>query len=962
MSTPPNSDYEYQVGLSLSQHTPLYVLREADTELREALEAGEFCYVLSSRQTGKSSLLARTKHHLQTHGIDCAIIYTSGLSEEGTTEDQWYAGLMIELVNKLNLSNKIGDCKEWWNKDKYLLAPVERFKEFLEKFLIENENRTKKIIVFMDEIDSIATLNFPIIDFFDLLRNCYEKRYKNPKYENLTFAYFGVAAPSELIRDKSSTAFSFGRTIELSGFAYPAAQSLELGLREKVTNPTRALMEVLKWTNGQPLLTQKLCKIIQDSPSTIPEGREEEVIKILVQEQVIENWEERDNPQHLQTIQERILGRGQITRRLLELYSEILQKGEVIVDISTEQMELRRSGLVVKKGRKLEPANEIYKAVFSKNWIDGQLELVAPYTEKLTVWLDSKCQDKLHLLQGEDLSDALRWAWGKSLKDEHNNFLSSSKKLEEHQNNISALKQSKEEEFQRKQQKVYEERKLAEEAKKEIKNRRLKLLLLIVPVMAVLGSIGVYQWKIKPSLPWVDSTQNSSLRVYETPEWFSSGERRLFSGKEDLNLERGIKAFHSGNYSKAIDFFAKAVDGMRSNPEARIYLNNAKARLKASQFGFFPFKLAVVVPVDNQSASAEEILRGVADAQTEFNKADGLNNRLLEIVIANDKNEVEKSGQLAKELAENSEILGVIVHNTSQLKDTQVAEYAKPDLAVIFTTSTNPLRTTNNDFFTTVFSENAIGNKLAKYVKNTLEVEKVVIFYNPNSNYSASLRQAFEEHFKQIGGTVVWQDNLSKPDLNIPKAVDDCVSKYQVRAVVLLPSTDVTSIAISIAKTNARRRQGPKLQILGGDVLYHPDTLRDGGETVEGLILAVPWFANTPYAERVKKTWGGNVSWRTATSYDATNALIKALSPDATRETVLKELRSINLTQNETAGYPLRFSETGDRSGGEPILVRVTRSAPAPNESEFGFQQLNENAKPKPGKNSDPFLNTPSKN
>jgi hypothetical protein len=63
------------------------------------------------------------------------------------------------------------------------------------------------------------------------------------------------------------------------------------------------MQEILEWTGGQPFLTQKLCQFMveeseQENPRTV-----EQVVK----SGIIESWESQDEPEHLRTIQARIL-------------------------------------------------------------------------------------------------------------------------------------------------------------------------------------------------------------------------------------------------------------------------------------------------------------------------------------------------------------------------------------------------------------------------------------------------------------------------------------------------------------------------------------------------------------------------------------------------------------------------------------------------------------------------------
>ncbi len=429
MSTQPNLSYEYQVGGALEVDAPSYVVRQADDDLYNALKAGKFCYVLNSRQMGKSSLRVQTRRRLEKENVACASIDLTGIGSEDATSDKWYTGIIYELNSNFSLEI---DLRTWLREHKEF-NPVHRLREFIEQVLLGSVRQD--IVIFVDEIDSVLALNFGIDDFFAFLRFCYNQRAEQSEYRRLTFALLGVATPPDLIRDKNRTPFNIGHAIELNGFQFQEAQLLAQGLASKTSNPETVLREVLAWTGGQPFLTQKLCQLVLDAESLIVSGEERLWIENLVRSCIIENWESQDEPEHLRTIRNRLLrneGNEQRIGKLLELYQQILQQREIPADGSDEQMELRLSGLVVQRQSKLEVYNRIYKEVFGQQWLKQELDDLRPpfYREALKAWFASDCQDKSQLLRGQVLEDARKWAEGKSLSNEDNQFLTASLDLE----------------------------------------------------------------------------------------------------------------------------------------------------------------------------------------------------------------------------------------------------------------------------------------------------------------------------------------------------------------------------------------------------------------------------------------------------------------------------------------------------------------------------------------------------
>ncbi|MGL6344048.1 MAG: ABC transporter substrate-binding protein, partial [Waterburya sp.] len=596
------------------------------------------------------------------------------------------------------------------------------------------------------------------------IRYFYNQRAINSQFKRLTFAFLGVATPSDLIQDPTKTPFNIGIGIELQGFQLAEVEPLIKGLQEKTNDPRSVMEEILRWTGGQPFLTQKLCQLVTQINSEITAGYEQQQIEALVRANIINNWKDGDNPPHLKTIQDRIVEDKKNQINLLESYRQVLEKDAIAADEIEPEivLRLRLSGLVVQQTGKLKVYNEIYRAIFNAEWSDRQLKAIRPYDSSMRDWYASGCKDRSKLLQGKSLLEALQWKDDKNLSNKDHQYLGVSK-----------------------------------ESKNGRKSRNILLIVGIAAIAAIASGLWVYETYasclIKKGIAG-EKIGDICFRPLIT-----SGEKRAFLSSTNFHLDWGAEYFKKGEYEQAIKLFKQAIEGDFSDPVPQIYLNNARARLKSQ-----PLKLAVVVPIDYYEGAAKEILKGVADAQTQFNNHGGKNGRLLEIIIANDGNEPLVAEKIAKDLTNQEGILGIIGHHASESSLAAIPIYQKKRLAMVSpSSSSSQLNKLKSDiFFRTVASTKKFAQIYARYIKQNLYLDKIVVFYKPDSTYSQSLMKDFQDAFAKLGGKVIDDISLSE-GLDIKKEINNAI-KQNVKAAFSISNVQTNSVTIAIAKINAR--------------------------------------------------------------------------------------------------------------------------------------------------------------
>ena len=363
--------FAFVAGGTVQAGGGVYLERRADADLLEHCRSGDFSYILTSRQMGKSSLMIRTAERLAAEG---ALPVVVDLTEFGaqTSAEQWYKGFLTVLCDQLSLRTS---SSTWWAAQSDAFG--HRFTRYLREVALAE--RSERLVVFVDEIDTTLRLDFTD-DFFAAIRFLYQQRAADPAIARLSFVLIGVATPGDLIKDASRTPFNIGHRIELTDFTIEEAAGLATHLPVPASVGRDLITWTLRWTGGHPYLTLRTVRSLAESPPpawTAP-AVDERVSALFF-------GEGGENDTNLQFVRDMLTKKAFNREAVLETYGRV-RRGERVPDQELDQVTswLKLSGIVRRHEGHLQVRNAVYAQAFDERWVRDQRRLHVNWRRRLT--------------------------------------------------------------------------------------------------------------------------------------------------------------------------------------------------------------------------------------------------------------------------------------------------------------------------------------------------------------------------------------------------------------------------------------------------------------------------------------------------------------------------------------------------------------------------------------------------
>ncbi|PHM21586.1 MAG: ABC transporter substrate-binding protein [Curvibacter sp. PD_MW3] len=281
---------------------------------------------------------------------------------------------------------------------------------------------------------------------------------------------------------------------------------------------------------------------------------------------------------------------------------------------------------------------------------------------------------------------------------------------------------------------------------------------------------------------------------------------------------------------------------------------------------------------DRNSDNGQSGLNGVILAVEQFNRAGGLNGRMVELIARDDAQNKETAAKSASELV-GAKVEAVIGPFTSAMAEVIVPITGEAGIFQISPTITSMAFYGKDDnLFRINRTTRDNARDYARVMLGRGQRQIAVAYDTRNRNFTESWLKEFREAVSAGGGSVVGEVPYeSSPDVDFEAVVHQMLRSKPDSLFYIAGALDVARLA------QQSRKQAPKLPIGASEWAATEQLIELGGDVVQGLMI-VQNFNRDDETQRFKefseayfKRFQRNPGYSSVSAYDAATVVLTAL-------------------------------------------------------------------------------------
>lgn len=240
-------------------------------------------------------------------------------------------------------------------------------------------------------------------------------------------------------------------------------------------------------------------------------------------------------------------------------------------------------------------------------------------------------------------------------------------------------------------------------------------------------------------------------------------------------------------------------------------------------------------------------LKGMKMAVEEINAAGGVNGKKLEIVEADNRGDKQEGASITQKFISRDKVVAIVGDPTTGITKVAAPICQRAGVILMSAGSTGSGVVENGDciFRDTLLDSVAIP-ALLDYFSNTLKYKKVALITSDNNDYSVGMTQTLKDAIKGKDIQIVADEKVKDGDKDFSGQITNIKAT---NPDVIFYTGYYTEGALIMKEA---RKQGLKACMFGGDGLYSPKLIENGGDAVEGSMVFLGFSPEQPTPETAK--------------------------------------------------------------------------------------------------------------